>query len=89
VLAKWRQTLFLRDQKDVHAKGWILSVMNCIEKLNKAEFTIGELYQFEGVLQSTYPSNRHIKEKIRQKLQILRDKGYLDSVGRGTYRLTT
>ena len=31
VLAKWRKTLFLRDQKDVRAKGWLLSVMKCIE----------------------------------------------------------
>jgi type II restriction enzyme len=87
VLAKWQKTLFLRDQKDVRAKGWLLSVMKCIEKMKKRTFTIEEMYRFEDELRTSYPSNRHIREKMRQKLQILRDKGYLEFVGRGTYRL--
>jgi Dam-replacing HTH domain len=28
-----------------------------------------------------------VRAKIRQKLQVLRDNGYLDFVGRGIYRL--
>jgi hypothetical protein len=36
-----------------------------------------------------YPLNQHIKEKIRQKLQILRAHGYLEFLGRGIYRLAT
>jgi type II restriction enzyme len=87
VLAKWQSTIFLRDLKDVRAKGWLLSVMKCIDKIRRRTFTIDELYRFEDELRVTYPSNRHIKEKMRQKLQILRDIGYLEFVGRGTYRL--
>jgi type II restriction enzyme len=87
VLAKWQKILFLREQKDVRAKGWLLSVMRCIEKMGKSTFTLEEMYRFEGVLRETYPSNRHIKEKIRQKLQVLRDKGYLEFLGRGVYQL--
>jgi len=89
VLAKWQKTLFLRDQKDVRAKGWLLSVMKCIERIQKPTFTIEELYRFEDELRMTYPSNRHIREKIRQKLQILRGKGYIEFVGKGTYRLVS
>jgi hypothetical protein len=30
----------------------------------------------------------HIKEKIHQQLQVLRDKGYIEFAGKGAYRLT-
>jgi hypothetical protein len=78
VIAKWREGLFIREQKCLQAKRWIISVMRCIEKIGKRIFTSEELYEFEDELRRLYPSNRHIKVKIRQKLQMLRDKGYLD-----------
>jgi type II restriction enzyme len=87
VLTKWRQTLFLRDEKNQQAKGWLLSVIKCIEKIKKRTFTLDELYRFEDELKLRYPSNRHIKEKMRQKLQILRDEGYLEFLGGGLYQL--
>lgn len=87
VLAEWRKTLFLREQKDAGAKGWLLSVMRCVEKLDRNTFSLEDVYAFEDELKIAYPGNRHVREKIRQQLQILRDKGYLDFVGRGTYRL--
>ena len=87
VLAKWRQTQFLREQKGLSSKGWILSIMRCIEKLGSDTFTLLQCYEFEDELRAAHPSNQHIKEKIRQKLQVLRDKGYLQFLGRGTYRV--
>ena len=45
------------------------------------------LYAFEAQLSQLYPKNRHVKQKIRQQLQVLRDRGYLDFVSRGYYRL--
>lgn len=86
VLAKWQQTLFLREQKDASAKGWLLSVMRCIEKLGSRTFSLDQVYSFEPDLKTAYPGNRHVKEKIRQQLQVLRDKGYIEFVGRGNYR---
>ena len=83
VLDKWRRTLFLRSQQGSDAKGWLLHVMRCIERLGKSQFSLDEVYSFE----SAYPGNRHVRAKIRQKLQVLRDSGYLDFVGRGIYRL--
>jgi type II restriction enzyme len=88
VLDQWQKTLFLREQKDHAAKGWLLSVMRCVEKLDRPAFSLNDVYQFEDELRGTYPGNRHIKEKIRQQLQVLRDKGFLEFTGRGTYRLT-
>ena len=37
-------------------------------------------------LQAKYPLNRNVRAKIRQQLQILRDKGLVRFVGRGRYR---
>lgn len=87
VMRQWQQTLFLRKQSDLEAKGWLLHVMRCIERLGKQQFSLNEVYAFEHELSSAYPGNRHIKAKIRQKLQVLRDNGYLEFVGSGTYRL--
>ena len=87
VLAEWKKTLFLREEKEVSAKGWLLDVMRSIEKLGKHEFTLDDVYVFESELSKLHPGNMHIKDKIRQQLQVLRDKGYLDFVSRGYYRL--
>jgi type II restriction enzyme len=87
VLAKWLKTLFLREQKNASAKGWLLDVMRCVEKLNRPTFSLDQVYSFEDELKAIYPSNRHVREKIRQQLQVLRDKGYLEFVGRGQYRI--
>ncbi len=88
VLSEWQKTLFLRAEKKITAKGWLLDVMRCVEKLNKTDFTLDEVYTFEQELQKLHPENKHIKDKIRQQLQVLRDKGYLDFTARGRYSLT-
>jgi type II restriction enzyme len=88
VLAQWRQTRFLRDQDNPEVKSWLLTLMRCIERLNAEVFTLDQCYRFEDELRVCFPGNCHIRPKIRQKLQVLRDKGYLTFLGRGTYRLT-
>jgi type II restriction enzyme len=87
VLAGWQRTLFLREEKKISKKGWLLDVMMCIEKLGRKEFSLEEVYEFENILSQKHPDNRHIKDKIRQQLQFLRDKGYLKFIERGHYRL--
>ena len=87
VLARWQQTLFLRNQRDLGAKGWLVHVMRCIERIGKSQFSLEEVYAFEGELRSAYPGNRHVRAKIRQQLQVLRDNGCIDFLGDGSYRL--
>jgi type II restriction enzyme len=87
VLEKWQKTIFLKKIKKIDAKGWILDIMNCIDLLNKKEFLLADLYKFENELEKLHPENKHIKDKIRQQLQFLRDKGYLSFVGGGNYKL--
>lgn len=87
VLSDWKKTLFLRNEKEISAKGWLLDTMLCVEKIGRKEFSLDEVYVFENELGKKYPNNRHIKDKIRQQLQALRDGGYLEFTGRGNYRL--
>ncbi|HEY4473618.1 MAG TPA: DpnI domain-containing protein [Candidatus Paceibacterota bacterium] len=87
VLAEWQKTLFLREEKEISAKGWLLDIMRCIEKLGKREFILEDVYVFEKELGVLHPDNQHVKDKIRQQLQVLRDRGYLSFVSRGYYRL--
>jgi type II restriction enzyme len=86
VLAKWKRTLFLRDQ-DQEARGWLIDVMKCVESIGRQEFTLDDVYAFEGKLAGLYPGNRNVRPKIRQQLQFLRDRGFLDFLSRGYYRL--
>ncbi|MGC9602531.1 MAG: DpnI domain-containing protein [Minisyncoccia bacterium] len=87
VLGEWQKTLFLREEKEISAKGWLLDTMRCIEKLRQPEFTLDDMYKFEKELNKLHPENKHVKDKIRQQLQILRDKGYLEFIDRGKYKL--
>jgi type II restriction enzyme len=86
VLAKWSRTLFLRDQGH-EARGWLIEVMKCVEAIGKRDFQIEDVYGFEERLSQLCPGNRNVRPKIRQQLQFLRDRGYLDFLSRGYYRL--
>jgi len=86
VLAEWKKTLFLRRQ-DLEGRGWLVEVMKCVETIGALEFDLQDVYQFEDKLRAMYPSNKNIRPKIRQKLQELRDAGFLDFLGNGRYRL--
>ena len=86
VLAQWRHTLYLGEE-GTEARGWLIEVMKCVESIGSREFNLDDVYAFEARLSQLYPSNRHVKQKIRQQLQVLRDRGYLDVVSRGHYRL--
>ena len=53
-------------------------------------FSIDDMYSFHDELRQQHPLNRHIADKIRQQLQVLRDEGVLEFVdNHGTYRRST
>lgn len=87
VLENWTKTLFLKETKKLELRGWMLDVMNCIDKLNKSEFVLQDIYNFENILSQKHPNNKHIRDKIRQQLQLLRNKGYLRFLNNGKYQL--
>ena len=84
VTQKFQQTLFLRQQSQL-ARGWTLEVWRCIDRLD-SKFTLQQVYAFANELQIKHPDNNHIHDKIRQQLQILRDKGIIEFLGRGHYQ---
>jgi len=86
VLDKWSKTEFVKDEQNVEAKGWLLDVLICVERIKKPAFSLDEVYDFEKHLKAKHPSNNNVKAKIRQQLQLLRDKGLIAFVGRGRYR---
>ena len=85
VMQQWRQTAFIKE-KNLHTKRWLIEVMRCLDAIPKAIFSLSDIYAFEQILQEKFPDNNFIKEKIRQQLQILRDKGVLDFLSRGVYQ---
>lgn len=86
VLEEWQKTLFLRS-KSLEARGWLLDVLKCVESFGRHEFTLDDVYAFEQHLGNLYPGNQNVRPKIRQQLQYLRDRGFIEFVSRGNYRL--
>src|SRR5688572_3005438 len=86
VLERWSQTCFLREMR-AETRGWLLEVLRVVEEIREPEFDLARVYGFEARLQALYPDNQHVREKIRQQLQVLRDKGFIEFLGGGRYRL--
>ncbi|MFB3924136.1 MAG: Dam-replacing domain protein [Terriglobia bacterium] len=72
----------------IERRAWTLDVLNVVRELGKAGFTLGEVYAHEGELARLHPDNRHIRDKIRQQLQVLRDLGFVEFLGAGQYRVS-
>ena len=74
------------DKISNNLKGWKKDVFNCLLLLDKQDFTISDVYSFEDVLYEKHPTNNHVKPKIRQTLQYLRDLGFVKFVKPGVYK---
>ena len=85
VREKWERGVFLRSQKG-EARGWMLDIMRCVGIIKSDTFSLADVYVFEEELSSKHPDNKYVKDKIRQQLQILRDKNILEFLGIGKYR---
>jgi len=85
VRALYKKTLPLIT-RDLESAGWLMDVLKCMETIPSEYFSLNDIYAFEADLQKNHPGNIHIKDKIRQQLQILRDKGFIEFEGRGKYK---
>jgi type II restriction enzyme len=81
---RYRQARSLR-QVAPSQRGWTLDVLRVVQRLPET-FTLADVYRFEEELSALYPQNSHVKDKIRQQLQVLRDLGYVAFLGNGKYR---
>jgi type II restriction enzyme len=75
------------EKIEYQSRGWTLDVLNFVRALRKQEFSLAEVYDASGELQQLHPNNLHVREKIRQQLQRLRDMGLLAFLGHGKYLL--
>ena len=89
VLGSWQRTAFIGKASSTESRGWMLDVLTCVEKIEKQDFTLDDIYGFEAELSKRHPNNNFVRDKIRQQLQVLRDKGFLEFVGRGKYKLAS
>lgn len=71
---------------NLNSRGWIMDVLSCIERIPAQDFTLNQVYEFERELKVKHPDNNHVKDKIRQQLQYLRDKGFIEFIAPGHYR---
>lgn len=84
----FEQTAFLADEGTT-ARDWTAAVLDCVEDLGTAPgecFELQDVYAFEDRLAELYPDNDHVRAKIRQQLQVLRDEGLIEFLGDGEYR---
>ena len=86
VRKEWKKFEFMR-RKRLETKGWLNDALTCVRELDKKEFTLMGMYGFEDRLQKLHPDNKYVKDKIKQKLQVLRDKEVVEFVRRGEYKV--
>ena len=86
VRSRYDQLKPIREIKTAQ-RGWTLDVLNVVRRLGKAEFKNEDVYAFDRELEILHPDNRHVRDKIRQQLQVLRDTGLLIHVDSGSWRL--
>ncbi len=86
VQKKYRALAFL-DSKNYAQRGWFADVLYFVRKLDSKSFSLSDMYGFADELEKLHPENKHIHEKIRQQLQILRDRRILHFDGNGRYSI--
>jgi type II restriction enzyme len=78
----------LRPLEKLHAdkRGWTLDVLNIVRSLDKTDFALSDVYERADELAKLHPKNAHVRDKIRQQLQVLRDLDLIEFLGAGLYR---
>lgn len=70
----------------IENRGWLFDVLNCVNNIKSEYFSITDIYEYVEMLRSKHIDNHNIEAKIRQQLQILRDKGFIEFIERGKYK---
>ncbi|HLH36504.1 MAG TPA: DpnI domain-containing protein [Alloacidobacterium sp.] len=72
-------------EKSAEERGWTALTLTVLRGLGKPSFLLKDVYEKEQIFSNSYPQNRHIRDKIRQQLQVLRDMKIIRFDGRGHY----
>ena len=76
----------LLEVGDLKARGWLMDILNCVNKISTESFSLSDVYLFTDYLSVKHPHNNNVQAKIRQQLQFLRDLGFIEFLGKGQYR---
>ncbi len=85
IVEQYRLALGLR-KNNIESRGWLFDVLNCVNRMEGEVFKLSDMYKFVPMLKERHLSNNNVEAKIRQQLQFLRDKGFIEFLGRGIYK---
>lgn len=85
IVCKEYNRIYSLQTNSIESRGWLFDVFNCVEKLDST-FTLKQMYSFVEFLRKKHPHNNNIEAKIRQQLQFLRDKGFVEFTSPGIYK---
>lgn len=74
------------EAKDIDSRSWLVDVLSCVNYIESNEFCLQEIYAYVGILQEKHINNHNVEAKIRQQLQFLRDRGFIEFLGKGHYK---
>lgn len=74
------------ETSNIDSRSWLFDVLNCVNQIRTDEFCLQEVYAYAEILQERHVNNHNVEAKIRQQLQFLRDKGFIEFLGRGHYK---
>lgn len=72
--------------ENINSRPWLFDVLSCVNNIGSDEFCLQDVYNYSEVLQKKHTQNHNVKAKIRQQLQLLRDKGFIEFLGKGYYK---
>ena len=85
VLENYKKVKSLQT-KNLDNRGWLMDILTCIDEIQSNEFSLRQVYEFVDILKQKHPTNNNIEAKIRQQLQFLRDRNFIEFTERGKYR---
>ena len=85
VMKNYRESVKLRVE-NINLRGWLMDILNLVNRINHDTFSLNDVYAFADELALMHSGNHNVRAKIRQQLQFLRNKGFIDFLGRGLYK---
>lgn len=87
VTSAWARFNFMMSIRP-DSRGWIQDVLACVQELGTPSFRLADVYRYESKLAALHPTNRNVRPKIRQQLQVLVAQGLLRRLVPGVYQST-
>lgn len=85
IIQNYNKAILLKTN-NLDSRGWLMDTLICVQSIPTTTFSLNDVYKFADKLRVKHPNNNHIYAKIRQQLQLLRDKGLLEFTTRGHYK---